>query len=318
MIFNIEFWNLQKYLPTKRHKRLKERYEKSSVDVEIKEVTEQEFPIAFIVHNYKPVYENAKTYEDFTNDSKYKMFSEEIRTYNSKLYMPVRISQGAAISLCFESFDYIKKRLTPSFPYRYREANDFTENSIVKEDDIEACKKSILVNAENFLIYDGKVWKTCGEPIYRITTFGCGNNHGGTGFFIEYVYDSNDDIGYKNFFNALQREQAIAYGKKVAFERGDTNYIDNIGNHDIIEVLMPEMVKKNPQKEYEEKNVDRTKKEILKGLKELQNACSRIAPEFCHSKCPYQDICLNLQEMKVGYVGHRPCDWNFENLGIHI
>ena len=49
MLFNIEFWNMEKYLPTKRHRVLRERYVKNSVDVEIKELTEQEFPIAFVV-----------------------------------------------------------------------------------------------------------------------------------------------------------------------------------------------------------------------------------------------------------------------------
>ena len=32
MLFNIEFWNMEKYLPTKRHRVLRERYVKNSVD----------------------------------------------------------------------------------------------------------------------------------------------------------------------------------------------------------------------------------------------------------------------------------------------
>lgn len=35
---NIEFWNMEKYLPTKRHRVLRKRYVKNSVDVEIKEL----------------------------------------------------------------------------------------------------------------------------------------------------------------------------------------------------------------------------------------------------------------------------------------
>ena len=62
MIFNIEFWNEERYLPTKRHRKLRTRYVKNSVDVEIKEPSEKEFPIAFIIHDYKTVYENAKSY----------------------------------------------------------------------------------------------------------------------------------------------------------------------------------------------------------------------------------------------------------------
>lgn len=247
MLFNIEFWNMEKYLPTKRHRVLRERYAKNSVDVEIKEVTEQEFPIAFIVKDYKSIYENAKSYSEFDGNGDFKMFSEEIRTYHGNLYMPVRVTHGAAISTCFESLDYIRHRLTEYKPY-WKGEDEFTEASIIKEDNISECKESIFRKAEDYIIYDGKVWKTCGEPMYVINTFGLGHNHGGTGFFIEYFY--NENISRNNYFNALEREQAIAYGKKVAANRRDTNSIEGMGDHDIIEVLMPEMVKRNPKKEH--------------------------------------------------------------------
>ena len=249
MLFNIEFWNPEKYLPTKRHRVLRERYVKNSVDVELKELTEQDFPIAFIVKDYKSVYENAKSYSEFDGNGDFKMFSEEIRTYHNKLYMPVRVTHGAAISTCFESFDYIKHSLEDYAPY-WKGGEEFTEASIIKDTNISECKENIFRKAENYIIYDGKVWKTCGEPMYVINTFGLGHNHGGTGFFIEYFY--NENISRNNYFNALEREQAIAYGKKVAANRGDTNSIDGLGEHDIIEVLMPEMVTRNPKKEHGE------------------------------------------------------------------
>lgn len=77
--------------------------------------------------------------------------------------------------------------------------------------------------------------------MYNVTIFGLGHNHGGTGFFIEYHYNPN--ISSKNYFNALEREKAITYGKQIALNRGDTDSIEGMGEHDIIEVLMPEMVK---------------------------------------------------------------------------
>lgn len=258
MLFNVEFWNMQKYLPTKRHRKLRERYVKNNVDVEIKEVTENEFPVAFIVHDYKTVYENAKCYDDFNGNGEYKMFSEEIRTYDGKLYMPVRVTHGAAISLCFEPLEYIKKQIEMygNFIIAQKEiwkpfsegGEEFTEESIIKEYDIADCQKIIFDRAENYILYSGKVWETCGEPMYNITTFGLGHNHGGTGFFIQYCYNPN--ISNKNYFNALEREKAIAYGKKVAADRGDTDSVDRMGKYDIIEVLMPEMVHRNPQKEH--------------------------------------------------------------------
>lgn len=247
MKFWIDFWSKQKYLPTCRHRVLRERYVMNGVDVEVKEPTEQEFPVAFIVKDYKSVYENAKSYDDFDGNGDFKMYPEEIRTYGGKLYMPVRVTHGAAISTCFESLEYIKHELTDHKPY-WVGGEEFSEASIIKEDNISECKERIIREAEDYVIFDGKVWEICGEPMYVINTFGLGHNHGGTGFFIEYFY--NENISRNNYFNALEKEQAIAYGKKVASNRGDTKSIEGMGDHDIIEVLMPEMVKRNPQKEH--------------------------------------------------------------------
>lgn len=159
MVFNIEFWNVEKYLPTKRYKKLRERYVKNSVDIDIKEVTENEFPVAFIVHDYQSVYENAKCYADFNGNSEYKMFAEEIRTYDGKLYKPVRVTHGAAISLCFEALDYIKRQIEDYAPY-WKGGEEFTEESIIKENNITECQEKIFERAEDYIIYDGKVWKT--------------------------------------------------------------------------------------------------------------------------------------------------------------
>lgn len=238
---------MERYLPTKRHRVLRTRYVENNIDVEIKELLPHEFPIAFIVHDYQSVYKNAKNYQDFTGHGEFRMFSEEIRTYNRKLYKPVRVTHGAAISLIFESLDFIKDEISLPKPYDLF-GEDFTNESIIKEDNTPVCKEEILENAKKYVIFDGKVWKTCGEPMYTITTFGLGHNHGGTGFFIQYNYSPN--IRNDNYFNALEREDAISYGKRIALERGDTKSIEGMGNDDIIEVLLPEMVTRNPKKEY--------------------------------------------------------------------
>lgn len=247
MLFNIEFWSKEQYLPTKRHRLLRERYVKSDIDVDIKELSEKEFPLAFIIHDYQNVYKNAKSYEDFDGNGEYRMFSEEIRTYDGKLFKPVRITHGSAISINFESFDYIKWSLQDRAPY-WKGGEDFTEKSIVKGNTRDECKQAILSKAKKYLVFDNKVWEICGEPMYQISTFGLGHNHGGTGFFITYSYNSN--IRSKNYFNALKREEAIAYGKQIALNRGDTDSVERMGEYDIIEVLMPEMVKRNPEQEH--------------------------------------------------------------------
>ena len=50
MIFNIKFWSMEKYLPTKRCRNLRQRYVKNNIDVNIKELIETDFPVAFIIH----------------------------------------------------------------------------------------------------------------------------------------------------------------------------------------------------------------------------------------------------------------------------
>ena len=119
------------------------------------------------------------------------------------------------------------------------ENDEFTEKSIVIKEDKEEVKQMLYNCSKHFVYFNGKFWRNCAEPIYNIETLGFGNNHGGTGFFIEYGYSNI----IKNNFNALQRDDAIDYGKAIAVGRGDTNSVNLIGKYSNIEVIMPEMVK---------------------------------------------------------------------------
>lgn len=224
----------------------------------IREISESEFPIAFIVHDYQSVCENAKKYKDFRDDSKctFKVFSEKVRTFNGRLFKPVRYSYGTAISTLFEEpASYLKHEFEEYEPSSYWYTNysnntEFSEKSILLEDNICEKKQELLEKTKHYVICNGVVWKECEEPMYLINTFGLGHNHGGIGFFIQYSYNSN--ISNKNYFNALQREQAIAYGKQIALNRGDTDSVEGLGDGKDIEVFMSEMVKRNPQKEHGE------------------------------------------------------------------
>lgn len=251
MKINVDYYYTQKFLPTKRHKKVREREVKDTFSVNITELEIDNFPVAFIIHDMKSVYENAKSYNDFDNtEGDFRMFSEEIRTYRKRLYKPIRVTSGAAISTLFENEKYVIEKLEfwgrESF-YK-REEEEHSENSIIVKDNKEEIKEKILKEAKDYIYCDGKFWYVCNEPRYVIITFGSGHNHGGTGFFIEDCYNSN--IPSKNSFNALQRDEAIAYGKSIALRRGDTESIDKIGRYDNIEVVMPEMVKVNPNKQH--------------------------------------------------------------------
>ena len=268
MIYSIDIWNEEKYLPTKRCRKLRKRFVKSSVEVEVKELLAEEFPVAFIVHEYKSVYENAKSYYDFDGSGDFRMFSEEIRTFKGNLYKPIRVTHGAAVSMCFEPLNYIKTALKNYEPY-WKYAEDFSEESIIKETNFSECRNVVLKKAEKYVIFNGKVWVKCNEPMYVIQTFGLGHNHGGTGFFIDYFYNSN--IPNTNYFTALERDKAIAYGKAVAAKRGDTESIEGMGNYDIIEVVMPEMVRRNPRKEHGTGN------EFINSIEEMIEGTESVA-----------------------------------------
>ena len=76
---------------------------------------------------------------------------------------------------------------------------------------------------KKYILVDGELYNKTSEPRYVVNTFGLGHNHGGTGMFCEYGYNSN--IRQDNYFSALEGKQAVDYANKVAENRGDIEYI---------------------------------------------------------------------------------------------
>lgn len=251
MKVNVNYCFKQYFLPTKRHRNERIREIKDVLSVNITELNTEEFPVAFIVHDMESVQENMKSYNDYVSEKcDFRMFHEEIRTYKGKLYMPIRVTHGAAISTVFENENYVIHNLEQLERERLYHGDDdeFSGRSIIIRDNKKLVKQKLRKAARGYIYSDGKFWSTCNEPRYLINTFGLGHNHGGTSFSIQYGYNPN--ISSKNYFNALQRDEAIAYGKSVALGRGDTESVDRIGKYDNIEVIMPEMVKVNPSKQH--------------------------------------------------------------------
>lgn len=258
-VLKVDYSYTQRFLPSKRHRKLRFRKMKDTMVVNIKELTVDEFPVAFIVHELKGVCEGMKSYDDYENCKyEYKMFAEEIRTYKGELRTPIRITHGAAISTLFRDYTYILENIEYSlrnsklnkfdnFPYTDN-ADEFTEQSIIVNDNKKEVERYIKNHIKSYIYFDGKFWIVCNEPMYVVNTFGLGHNHGGTGMFIESHYNPN--ISSDNYFNALQRDEAIEHGKAIAVRRGDTESIEGIGKYIDIEVIMPEMVKANPKKEH--------------------------------------------------------------------
>ena len=255
MVLSLTCHYQQRYLPTKRHK--KERIRTmvtGGVEISVKELNKEDFPVAMIVHDHHTVYPGVKSNSEFGGkNNKYIEVAEEYRWHNGQFYKPIRYSYGAAISTEFVDTSYLLHELKSDWKLGQFECNyladlPFNEQSIVIGDNLDIVKSILQEKADQYILCDNKVWEECGEPRYMINTFGLGHNHGGTGFFIEDFYNPN--IPAKNYFNALEYDRAVAYGKAVAAGRGDDQSVDSIGMFCHIDVLMSETVTVNPQKDH--------------------------------------------------------------------
>ena len=207
------------YLPTKRHRKLRYRLIEEEVDLSVNKVSKKEAPVAFIIH------------EAIKNELK------EYRLWNDKIWRPVLYNEKVART---EGLYPVKEFIKSIEHY----------NSFSHEESKEAAVEKKEKYVQKYLIIDNIVYREIGEPRYVVMTFGLGHNHGGTSLMIDYYYNPN--ISKDRYFNALERDEAIELAKETATRRGDTESIDRIGKSCNIEVLIPEVVKCNPQKEHGE------------------------------------------------------------------
>ncbi|MDF2880044.1 MAG: hypothetical protein K0R54_601 [Clostridiaceae bacterium] len=214
------------YLPTKRCRKLRYREATDTIEVELKEVTAEEAPIAVEVTT--PCFETGKTTKK----------TEEYRIFNGSFYKKAYLSE-------YESKQkglYPLEKLIESFE-KFNYYSDYGK---------EVEQSKILKKINDYILIDNVIWVKTGEPRYCIVTFGLGRNHGSTGFFCEHHYNPN--ISKNNYFNALERDKALEYGRDVAIRRGDTESVERMGKYYDIKVLIPEAIKCNPQAEHGEGN----------------------------------------------------------------
>lgn len=240
----IHYSYIRVFLPSKRCKKQRSMLVTESMNANLKEVTEEEFPVAFRVTDLQSVQEGMTGYNDYDSDKcKFEPFTETIRVYRNKLYKPVRITHGAAISTVLQNSDYLltEVRIRLSYPLLLSSSDLYTENSVIISETKESEKRKIRRIIDNYVSFNGFLWCRCGEPAYTYATFGLGKNHGGTALFIDYLNKENTKRFY--YFNALHKKEAVEYVKNIALQRGDTESVESIGEDREIEVLIPEMVK---------------------------------------------------------------------------
>lgn len=233
MKFLVNFEYEEQYLPTPRCRKLRTRMTNGQTEVIVREVTKEEAPIACIVHDGF----------DFSGEpmanGHYPKKVYDVRLFDGQMYKRPLCREWRCGGEGYATTEQLAERLD----WGVRGASCWGyENSY------DGKSKAARDDADNYLIIDGEVWQKCGEPMYLVMTFGLGHNHGGTSGFIEHFYNNN--ISKDNYFNAKDREKAVAYGKEVAQQRGDTKYIDGIFKDRFIDVKIPEAFKADPQKEH--------------------------------------------------------------------
>lgn len=188
-------------------------------------VTKADAPVAFVLSDYHHQHEG----------------STKIRLYKGKLYMLEtwqRYAPGKPECPFDREFIGFGPETTKTLRlHNYNTCQGYEEQAA-----------QLREEAARWLVIDGLVWIRCGEPMYEVMTFGLGHNHGGTGLFVETAYNPN--VSRDRYFNALQGDEAVAAMNETARRRGDTKSVGRYGK--MIEVLIPECVRRNPQKEHGE------------------------------------------------------------------
>ena len=231
MKFEVEFCSTQQYLPSQRHKKLRCRCENHFFDVEVSEVRNDEFPVAFIVSSEG----NGRS---------------EIRVRDKNLYQKVIRGQKTLSEMVnhkLTNIDLPSNYLMRKLAALGKLESDFTENSVIVADDAEEQKRLICEQAKDYIIFKGNLWERCDEPGYYVTLFPYGSIHFGI------AVDSRFRSG--RFFNAFEKSKVIAFAKQILQESIDKlDYVDRDDKYDKyleerascceIQVLMPEMVTK--------------------------------------------------------------------------
>lgn len=233
---------IQRFYLSKRCKKVHERVLARDCAIHVHDVLdERDFPIAYKVRTYQTVLPKVRDREhawelvEHGDGGKGIWFTETIRSYKGKLYRPIRHSYGAAIARSFEKPKEYAAHTFSGFQNccDFRFVGNVTddpkfdkEKSIVVDDEYLKRLHEVKKYAKQFVVFKGVLWERTEEPLYTYTTFGLGNNHGGTGFFIRYGRQVRSSR--KIYWHADEREDAIKAALKVATGRGDTESVPMI------------------------------------------------------------------------------------------
>ncbi len=254
----------EEYLPTKCHRIPRIRAVEETVQLELRELSRKDTPVAMVVTDYK-------SYVDETGENQFGLRDTPYLAVDGQLFTEKRDMQGSLDKGPFT---------TEQFLHNVKRTADCTW-SWHKNKDRESMLRDLKEFVDSHVLIDGVFFRKAGEPRYVIHTFGLGHNHGGTSLSVSNYY--NENIRKDNYFNALQREEALAYARDVATKRGDT---ESLGTFEVknIQVLIPEMVRCNPNLEQGNGNplLNTVETMILAGNNTLESGLLAMAATSAH------------------------------------
>ncbi len=224
-------------------------YIKDQVEVELKEISANQLPVAFRIGSSDVKWDGSVLwdfdYETTAHENPRKVsLSEVVENTRNYLNYPWSTSNADAP---FHNFWL-------AWDLRDNDVNSawLKDECVLTKEQVQ-CRKwvadtrlRVIEKAKNIadkmLFVDGVLHRPVEEPRYEVVTFGLGNNHASTAMFV--VQSHNPNISDENYFNALQLELALEAATQIATRRGDTASlpIKPNGGH-TIEVLIPEAVK---------------------------------------------------------------------------
>lgn len=205
---------------------------KSQISVLINEVNGGQAPVA--------IREYGKRFSDKTE--KYEPTIVEYRWFRNELWILhsfSRYSHAPYETQTAQQFMSDPYPMTNGLPYYHA----------YSPQQVNRCR--IMAWARNTLLIDGMRWQQIGEPRYVIHTFGLGHNHGHPGTSLSSANFYNSNISKLRYFRVDQHDLALNTAINIALNRGDDKAIPFIEEwHERFEVLIPEAIRLNPNKEH--------------------------------------------------------------------
>ena len=211
---NVKISYEEGYLPP-RCKKPRLQTKEETVSLKIREVTEEEAPIAIIVR--RPEAESW-------------IAPLEMRMFNGQLY---GLDGDNKMKL-----SWIRDVSTKTL------VHDKSQNWVYTTDK-EYCKKHLEKFADNLIICNNFVYRHCKEPFYAIVKFGIDNYNAKTKLAV--IDNYKIGIGPSLYFNALELEKARETAREIVEQRGGE--FEDIDTAHEINVLIPESIKRNPKKD---------------------------------------------------------------------